>query len=337
MATIEMFNGNRRTSGGQYNGYKTNASMKRVIDYITNPEKTRLDLIKGHNCSPQNAYHEFKLNKELWDKGENGRRRLIIHFSQNFSPDDDITPEMASEIADKLVQHELFKGFQVVYATHLDSGKIHTHFVVDTVNQEDGHMWHFSKSDLETLKAYSDELCREYKLSVCQRQEYTKPHIRKNEIVVKNAGMSWKEEIRIAAMLSKNSAISREDFICKMKDMGISVNWTEQRKYITFTDTQGHKVRNHRLEPVEEFTKAALEKQFLLNKQFEQMQQTDQKESMEALSGIQNFIYIAKNLVQAAEQSYPLQNSHEFKDYGTTKASRDSYIAEQQKGRGLER
>ena len=140
MATIEFHYGKPNTKRGKYQGYKTYASMRRVIQYITNPEKTRPDLIRGYNCSPQNAYQEFMLNKMLWNKGENGLRRMIIHFSQNFSPEDEVSPEMASEIAEKLLKHPMFRGYQAVYAVHLDTGKLHTHFVIDSVNKETGRV-----------------------------------------------------------------------------------------------------------------------------------------------------------------------------------------------------
>ncbi|MCD7854956.1 MAG: hypothetical protein LUG66_04995 [Clostridiales bacterium] len=32
-----------------------------------------------------------------------------------------------------------------------------------------------------------------------------------------------------------------------MKKAGIAVNWSDTRKYITFTDAEGHKVRNSNL------------------------------------------------------------------------------------------
>lgn len=354
MATVEFFNGETRTENGKYHGYKTHASMRRVIYYITRLDKTREDLIKGLNCAPQNAYDEFMTNKILWGKAEeDGKRRMVIHFSQNFDPEDNMTPEMASEIADKLLQHRFFKGFQVVYATHLDTGKLHTHFVVDTVNKETGKMWQLSTKQMQELKDYSDQLCREYNLSVCKkREDYTVPHQRKNERVILQKGGSWKEEIRIAAVVCSKEAVSRADYIYKMRQLGYGVTWTDERKYITYRDQVGHRVRNIRLEPVEAFTKEALEKQFEINKQYRDMireqQRSEQKmaeqqqknaeshsqEQMAAYQGIRSMLYIAKSLVQAADQPYPLQNHPDLHRLGTKAALKD-YMAEQEKGRGV--
>lgn len=315
--------------------------MRRLIDYITNPEKTRVDLIKGLYCSPQNAYDEFLLNKVIWNKTENGDRRMVIHFVQGFDPEDDMTPEMASEIADKLLQHELFQGFQTVYATHLDTGKLHTHFVIDACNKDTGKQWHISKEEMQMIKDYSDQLCREYQLSICQKKEnYTVPHRRKNEVEVLKQGESWKEEIRIAATICAQSAVSRADFIRQMKELGFGVTWKDEHKYIVFHDSHGHRVRHHRLEPVEAFTKEALLKQFELNKQALEIQRAEEAaeraEDMEVYQGFRSVLYAAKTLVQAAEQPYPLQNHDAFSRLGT-KAALEEFIAEQKKGRGYER
>lgn len=341
MAVIEFQNGKAYSKQGTYHGYKTHASMRRVIDYITRLDKTREDLIKGFHCSPQNAYEEFLLNKMMWNKTEDGDRRMIIHFVQSFAPEDDMTPEMASKIADKLLQHDLFQGFQVVYATHLDNGKYHTHFVIDACNKETGRQWHISKEDIQMIKDYSDQLCREYQLSVCRKREnYTVPHRRKNEVEVMKQCGSWKEEIRIAAILCSQSAVSKSDFIRKMKELGFGVTWKDEHKYIVFSDNQGHRVRHHRLEPVEAFTKEALLRQFALNKQvmdIEKAQETAERTaSMEAYQGIRNTLLVAKNLIQAAEQPYPLQNHDAFTKL-ETQAAKSDFAAEQKKGRGYER
>lgn len=341
MATVTFLDGKAYSKQGSYHGYKTHASMRRLIEYITNLKKTRMDLIKGLNCAPQNAYEEFVLNKQMWNKTENNKHRMVIHFVQSFDQNDKITPEMASEIAGKLLQHELFKGFQAVYATHLDTEHIHTHFVIDACNKETGKQWNISKKEVQAIKDYSDQLCREYHLSICQKKEnYTVPYRRKNEIEVIKQGESWKEEIRVAAMLCANEAVSRYDFIHKMKELGFGVTWKDEHKYIVFSDSKGHRVRNHRLEPVEAFTKEALLKQFELNKQEIEIAKAEaaaeQMESAEVLQGIQSALYIAKALVQAAEQPYPLQNHDAFRRIGSKDAMKD-YVAEQKKGKGYER
>ena len=343
VATINFHNGKRWSHKGKFDGYKTHASMKRLIDYITDIKKgkTREDLIKGFNCDASHAYEEFILNKELYHKTEDGERRMCIHFTQDFAVDDDITLELASQIAEELLQHEMFQGFQIVYATHMDAGHIHTHFVIDTINKETGKAWHSSKKDVQRLKDYSDELCRKYNLSVCERPEKKTVYKKKDELEVTQQGRSWKEEIRIAATLCAYEASNRSDFLMKMKELDITVNWTDARKYIVFCDKDGHRIRNIRLEPKELFTKEGLEKQFQLNRQYKEIERSrqlaEQGERLEAAQGIHNILYIAKTLMQSGE-SYPLQGNHEIQaalDRARTEAARMDYQAEQKKGRGI--
>lgn len=60
---------------------------------------------------------------------------------------------------------------------------------------------------------------------------------------------------------------NREEFIKNMEELGYKVRWEDTRKYITFTTPSGKLCRNIKLENSENYTKEALEKDFLLNQQ----------------------------------------------------------------------
>lgn len=49
-------------------------------------------------------------------------------------------------------------------------------------------------------------------------------------------------------MDSIKSAINKETFIQKMYNKGWKTNWSENRKYITFINNEGKKVRNSNIE-----------------------------------------------------------------------------------------
>lgn len=340
MATITFLSGDTFSKHGKFHGYKTHTSMKRVIDYITREDKTREELIKGLNCSPQNAYEEFLTNKMIWNKTEDGERRMLIHFTQSFPPEEGITPETASEMAEKLMQHDMFKGFQVICATHIDTKHIHTHFVIDACNKESGHQWQMGKADLQRLKDYSDDLCREYQLSVCEKQEQKCFYQKRSEQEAVKRGVSYKEEMRIAAEICSKEACSKTEYVHLMKELGISVIWKEEHKYIVYRDAQGHKVRDFRLAPDGVFTKQALMKQFALNKQYQELVkgqiEKEQIKTTDAYYGIRNALYIAKEIIKKAEQPYPLQHHDAFRRM-SGKAGIEEMMAEEQKGKGYER
>ena len=61
--------------------------------------------------------------------------------------------------------------FEVVVATHLNTGHYHNHFVINSVSFLDGGKFYNSREDYRQLRAMSDQLCREHGLSVIERPQ----------------------------------------------------------------------------------------------------------------------------------------------------------------------
>ena len=245
------------------------ASIGKAVNYVTKDEKTEEKLISGKDCNPQSAIDEMKTTKEMWGKTTG---REYYHFVQSFPPEEKITPAEAHTIAQKLAE-ERFKGHEVVIATHQDKDHVHTHFIVNSVNHEDGYKLHWSKHELQRMKDMSDNLCREYGKSICERgQEVTTYNINKYkalERAITSEGnyKSYVLDCYKAVSEVKEQAINREDFVAKMKDKGYETNWSDNRKHITFTDIEGNKVRNTKLEKdfKDPFGKEELERGFESN------------------------------------------------------------------------
>lgn len=47
---------------------QSGASLKRIVNYVTQSKKTEDHLIAGIDCDPQNAYDDMMLTKELFHK-----------------------------------------------------------------------------------------------------------------------------------------------------------------------------------------------------------------------------------------------------------------------------
>jgi len=186
-----------------------------------NLKKTREDLIYGQNCDTNNAYEEILFNKQYHNK-TGGRQ--FIHFTQSFSPGDEITPEMANEIGKKLLEeHEAFKGFKIVMTTHVDRDHLHNHFVIDTVNSETGKKWKQSRQQLAELKDISDELCEQYGLLVIPgKKEGYKSDA---EYYGAKEERSWKKELALAASHARFASCSQEEFVENMEKLGYKVDW----------------------------------------------------------------------------------------------------------------
>ena len=126
---------------------------------------TEQRLISGIGCSPDTALEEFRYIKQKYGK-EDGRS--YYHIVQSFSPNDNLTPETAHEIGLKFAEY--FPGFQILVATHCNTGNIHNHLIMNSVSFENGKKFHQSRDGLLQVKAYSNKLCREYGLSVTEEK-----------------------------------------------------------------------------------------------------------------------------------------------------------------------
>ncbi len=149
-------------------------SLTDVIAYAVDSEKTETQteaaktlqqFVSGVNCYPGTAREEMLAVKKRFGK-EDGT--VAYHGYQSFAPGE-ATPEMAHEIGVKLATRLWGERYQVVVATHLDkSNHLHNHFVVNTVSFLDGMKYHRTEKDYYEMQRASDELCREYQLSVIE-------------------------------------------------------------------------------------------------------------------------------------------------------------------------
>lgn len=310
MAIIEQINGRNKTYTG----------LRRVIDYILRDDKTELGLYGGFNCDADNAYNDFIMTKRNYNK-ETGRQ--YTHFVQSFSNHENISAETTKAIADELLLMNKFKGFQIVYSTHRDTDNLHTHFVLNTVNCYTGMKWKMSKEELQELKDYSDEICRRYGLIITHGKLGS--HINRGEYRSKEKARSWKYELYLAVKEARKHAISRNDFIIKLRKLGYETQWSDNRKYITFTNIDGKKCRNRKLYPPEQFTKEALEKRFELNEQQLEKHVADTK--FESLLSTIKLFQNNHNEADSSNNRYPLS--------GIESTSKKDYIADVKKNAGL--
>lgn len=260
------------------------ASIGQSLDYVTKEEKTEEKLVTGLHCEADTVKEEMQATKELW--GKTGGR-TYKHFVQSYHADEDITPEQAHKNAIELAKNtEAWKGHEVLIATHIDRGHIHSHFIVNSVNFENGYKLQWSKADLQNLKDRCNEQSREQGLHVPEKGKTFSGEEREETVawskdtyqLLKKAEQgevkSYVQDIALSVLDCKEQATSREDFIQRMSERGYGVDWQDNHKYITFTDLarqeQGEKqckVRNNKLEKYYnmDFGKEELERGFEIN------------------------------------------------------------------------
>ena len=148
--------------------YSENAAMHvidGVLEYAADDTKTeRREYVTCLNCGEQTAAQDFVNTKKLWRKDDG---RLCYHGYQSFKPGE-VNSETAHAIGVELAKQLWGERFQVVVATHCNTGVYHNHFVINSVSFRDGYKFYNSKADYRQMREVSDRLCREHGLSVIE-------------------------------------------------------------------------------------------------------------------------------------------------------------------------
>lgn len=201
-----------------------------VIRYAVNSEKTQQTdnedctvvhrFVSGINCSPSTARDEMLAVKKRFGK-ENGT--VAYHGYQSFAPSE-ATPEIAHEIGMKLAARLWGGRYQVIVATHLDKeNHLHNHFVLNTVSFVDGIKYHRTKKDYHDMQTVSDELCREYGLSVIENPHYGKGKQYGEWRVEQEQRPTWRGLIRVDIDEAIRQSMTERQFFDNLQKKGYEI------------------------------------------------------------------------------------------------------------------
>ena len=145
-----------------YNDFDTS------FDYAVNSEKTEKQFfVTGINCSKDIAKEEMKITKKQFNKT---RGIVAFHLVQSFK-ENEVTPEIAHEIGIKLAEEIFGDRFEVIVSTHLNTKCYHNHFIINSVSFVDGKKYYDNHTTYAHIREVSDNLCREYGLSVIKEKK----------------------------------------------------------------------------------------------------------------------------------------------------------------------
>ena len=204
-------------------------AMVDVMEYATNKDKTEQRyFVTGVNCDPTTARDEMMIAKAQW----NDESEIICYHGFQSFKHGEVTPEQAHEVGVKLAKKMWGDRFQVIVATHLNTDCLHNHFVVNSISFTDGKHYHDNKANLRLLRQRSDELCREYALSVIEQ-----PSGKKKPYALYQAeknGMPTRDNVaRQAVDEAVSKSFTLKDFDRIMAEMGYRVSFDPNRKYWT--------------------------------------------------------------------------------------------------------
>lgn len=238
------------------------SAMKGVIDYCCQDKKVYNEisnqrLVSGINCDGENAFKEFMTTKKSYGKADGMN---FYQYVQSFSPDENITPQQAHEVALEFAE-KAWTGYEVLVATHCDAQHIHSHFVINSVSFENGKKLRQNPNTLKSLRALSDEICGQHNLSTLEPYSKDGMKISTREYRTAVKGQSWKFKLMNDIDKAMNISACKEDFINAMSIMGYSVTWTKDRKYITYQCPNKMKCRDIKLHN-DKYLKGNMENEF---------------------------------------------------------------------------
>ena len=162
---IDYANNPDKTTAKEY----LDEDLYAAIRYVENDDKTDQTLfVSGINCSKHNAYNEMVAIKRRF--GERGKN-IAYHGFQSFAPGE-VTPEEAHSIGKETARRMWGDKYQVVVTTHLNTDKIHNHFVLNSVSFKTGKKFRNGIGDRLELRKISDTICAERNKSVIQGNKF---------------------------------------------------------------------------------------------------------------------------------------------------------------------
>lgn len=225
--------------------WDVNDRLKRVIDYVINPEKTEVEdfnqfefnslgnvlsytvdeiktekqcYVTGVNVEVMNALEEMVATKKQYHKEDS---ILAFHAYQAFAPSE-VTAETAHQIGVELAKQMWGERFEVVVSTHIDKKHFHNHFVLNSVSFKDGLRYYDNKENYKKMRLLSDKLCKQYCLSVIEKPKKKSMHYAEWQADKENKP-TWRSFIRDDVEQAINQSMTFTQFVTHMKKMGYEV------------------------------------------------------------------------------------------------------------------
>jgi hypothetical protein len=260
--------------------------LKEVIDYANNPDKTTdkryLDedlyaalryvendkktdqtmYVSAINCPKQRAYQCMMTTKHRYGKfGGN----VAYHGYQSFKSDE-VTPDEAHKIGIETAKR-MWRDYEVVVTTHLNTDNIHNHLVVNSVSFKTGRKFENHVSDHYKLREISDLICKERGKSVLPPSKF-KGSSKKEYWAKKNGGMTHRDMLRKDIDSIIKNSTTWKSFSANLSGLGYKIVRDDNYEHITII-ADGWK-RSVRLDSLgENYTVDAIERRLANNRHSE--------------------------------------------------------------------
>jgi len=204
--------------------------LHNALNYTADDLKTEQKFfVDGINCRYENALKKMTETKKEFHKTD---KILGYHIIQSFAPGEG-TPETIHALGKEFARRAFGDRFEVVVATHLNTGCLHNHYVLNSVSFMDGKKYYDNNESYARLRQISDELCREYGLSIIEnpKKRSRKPY----DLYIAEKNGEWTKDAIIKRDIDECilKTTSLRAFYNEMRKLGYSFNF--ERKYPTIS------------------------------------------------------------------------------------------------------
>lgn len=200
-----------------------------AIEYISNNDKNAADdtiYETAINCMLDTAYKDMIHTKKAYNKTDG---ILGYHIIQSFSPNE-TTADIAHNVGVEFAYRCFGDKYEVVVSTHLDQHHIHNHVVMNSVSFMDGSKFDNSYKDYyQTIRKTSDEVCREYNLSIITPIKDNKSLSYLEWLEINKGKTTWNSLTRSDIDYAISTSYSFGEFVMDMEHMGYEI---KQGKYL---------------------------------------------------------------------------------------------------------
>lgn len=206
-------------------------TVNKALAYILDPKKTDDELlVSSFGCAASDAAaKEFEWTRTIGaQKGAQTPTVIARHIIQSFDVGE-VAPELAHEIGTRFADEWLRGKYEYVIATHIDKGHCHNHIIFNAFNFVDFHAYRSNKQTYRAMRQLSDDLCKEYGLSVVPPSQ--SKGMEYKEYTEAKQGTSWKQKLKQTIDRNIITAKDYDEFLRLMQEVGYEI---KPGKYVSF-------------------------------------------------------------------------------------------------------
>lgn len=242
-------------------------NINRALDYIAREDKIG-GYISGYLCMPETCEEDFRITKvknlkRVGKRLSDDQGNYFYHIIQSFPEGLDISDEEVHRCGVELV--ERLGLYQAVIASHIhpavdEEGEVrgrckHNHILLNShryyefVDEDNPYKMKYNscKESYAQLQLINDQIAVEHGLPIIEKQDTGKVYswYEAKETV---QGTSWKNRVRLDISNAMRGSEDLDSYLASMTAAGYQMrigNSNTNGKYITYTCTEGQKVRDY--------------------------------------------------------------------------------------------